>query len=271
MSDSLGHTENRLAQLKDEYDIQRIMLEDALNNVEKKNSALQKVNYELEEKKFELEQFIYRLNHDFKSPVASIKGLIELLKMDQNATNEVIERLKDPVSRLASLISNMSYFYNTTQMNVEKLGLFIIFNSIISKFQSDIIKNKIEIKSNFEPKTQNMGVINQDFEAIFGCVISNAITFLDHKKQLHELMVNVAIQNNNLLIEFKDNGIGVEKNFQEEIFKIFVKGNNQSKGAGLGLYILYKIVKKYKGNIHVESDINEGMELKISIPLQSLY
>lgn len=270
MSTVLLNWEESFNNLKIEYDFQRTMLEDALISVEKKNEILQETNYELEEKKFELEQFIYRLNHDFKSPVASIKGLIELLELDYKSTNIVIEKLKDTVVRLDALISNMSYFYTTTQLNNEKQSLGFIYNSVILKFQSDIIKNKIEVKSSFEPKMEKIMVLNRDFEAIFGCLISNAINYKDYKKELHTLNVNAKIEDSTLILLFEDNGIGIEKKFQEEIFKIFVKGSNQSKGAGLGLYILQKIIKKYSGKISVDSNISEGMALRIAIPLANL-
>ncbi len=272
MTDIPQLEEESLENLKNKYEFQQIMLEDALKNVEKKNLVLEEINYELEEKKFELEQFIYRLNHDFKSPVASIKGLIEILELDQKSINLVLEKLKETVSRLDALIANMSYFYNTTQVTNEKTSLLSVYNSLIAKFKNDIIKNKIDVKSNFEPNTKNILVLNRDFEAVFGCLISNAVNYIDTQKEKHLLEVNVGIKGGGALLEivFKDNGIGIDKDFQNEIFKIFVRGCSQSKGAGLGLYILYKIIKNYKGIINVESDTNKGMALQITIPLQNL-
>lgn len=256
--------------LEEQFNSQRIMLEDALFALEEKNKILEKSNYELEEKRFELEQFIYRLNHDFKSPVSTIKGLTDLLEFEEVGTQKIVSKLRDTVLRLETLITNLAYFYVTTQANIDLLPLHKVVLNSISKFSQDFIKFNININYKENSIIRGINVSISDFDAIFGSLISNSIHFCDTNKSEMKIELRVEIIATELVITIIDNGLGIEPIYQKQVFDIFTKASTKSIGSGLGLYIVTKIVKKYDGLIELGSEKGIGTQISIRVPLQKL-
>jgi signal transduction histidine kinase len=72
-------------------------------------------------------------------------------------------------------------------------------------------------------------------------------------------------------ISFKDNGVGIHEEYIDKIFKMFFRANADSKGSGLGLYIVKSAIEKLRGTVHVQSALGSGTEFIITIPnLQGL-
>ena len=259
--------ENSISIYEEQFEAQRTMLEDALMALDEKNKILEKANYALEEKRFELEQFIYRLNHDFKSPVATIKGLINLLSYDDIAKQSIIDNLKDTIYRLDCLITNLSYFYITTQVSNELLQIANVLSSSAAKFNNDLIKHNVKFTKS---SIVDLKVNSSDFDTIFSSLISNSINFYDINKTDRSINININKDNEFINITVEDNGIGIEVEHQKIVFDIFTKISSRSSGVGLGLYIVTKIVKKYDGIIYLKSEVNIGTQIKICVPICNL-
>ena len=69
------------------------------------------------------------------------------------------------------------------------------------------------------------------------------------------------------MIEIKDNGRGIAKEFQSKIFDMFFRATDDSSGSGLGLYIVKETVDKLKGEITFESELRKGTSFTISLPM----
>lgn len=123
----------RIQALLEELDAQRIMLEDSLTALESKNEVLEKTNYVLQEKQFELEQFIYRLHHDFKSPISTIKGLIDLLEVDIDGMKIILTKMKDTVHRFDTILASISYYYISNHDSDLTAGVQLIFEESMAK------------------------------------------------------------------------------------------------------------------------------------------
>jgi signal transduction histidine kinase len=70
----------------------------------------------------------------------------------------------------------------------------------------------------------------------------------------------------NVVIKVEDNGQGIDPALQERVFDMYFRGNERSKGNGLGLYIVKKAVEKLNGAIELTSAIGKGSTLKIVLP-----
>ena len=101
---------------------------------------------------------------------------------------------------------------------------------------------------------------------IFNNLISNAIKYYDPAKQNPSLNITVEATKENARFEFRDNGIGIDKEFQNKIFNMFFRATQLSEGAGLGLYIVQEAVEKLKGTVTINSEIRKGTTFIIDIP-----
>jgi signal transduction histidine kinase len=100
---------------------------------------------------------------------------------------------------------------------------------------------------------------------IFNNIISNAVRYQDKGKESY-LKIGVTTKHDKTIIEFEDNGVGIAEEFQENIFKMFFRASYESKGSGLGLYIVKGTIEKLNGKISVESKLGEGTKFYVEIP-----
>ena len=83
-------------------------------------------------------------------------------------------------------------------------------------------------------------------------------------------MVSLKEEANHLVIEVKDNGIGIEQEFKHRVFQMFTRLHNQSEydGSGLGLAICKKIVEELSGEISIESEVDAYTIFRIDLPAE---
>jgi signal transduction histidine kinase len=103
-------------------------------------------------------------------------------------------------------------------------------------------------------------------EIILDNIVRNAFHFYDSNKAHSFVRITIIIDSTDAYVEILDNGIGIGKAHQSQIFNMFYKASNLSKGAGLGLYIVKESLHQLDGNIIVESEIGFGSLFKIRIP-----
>ena len=98
-------------------------------------------------------------------------------------------------------------------------------------------------------------------------LVSNAIKY---SKEPHIIITTFA-EGGNYIISIKDNGIGIEPKFRKNLFRKFYRvpsGNlHDTKGLGLGLYFVKKIIEMHNGEIEVKSELNKGSEFKLILPI----
>ena len=85
------------------------------------------------------------------------------------------------------------------------------------------------------------------------------------------ITVSITTDNENYIIRISDNGEGISPEIQPKIFDMFYRGNDRSKGAGLGLYIVKSAAEKLGGNVQVKSKLKEGSEFILQFPVVSTH
>ena len=101
---------------------------------------------------------------------------------------------------------------------------------------------------------------------IINKLLSNALIFQKHFVD-HKPFIKVVSkkQGNDLLIQIEDNGIGIRPEQKDKIFKMFYRGNEQSLGSGLGLYIAREATLKIRGNLSVRSEFGKGSTFVVQV------
>jgi signal transduction histidine kinase len=101
---------------------------------------------------------------------------------------------------------------------------------------------------------------------VFNNIISNAVRYRDSYKDDSFISVDIFVNDCGARITFSDNGIGIAPQYIENIFKMFFRATADSKGSGLGLYIVKSAVEKLQGSVKVESQFAVGTTFIVSIP-----
>jgi signal transduction histidine kinase len=129
--------------------------------------------------------------------------------------------------------------------------------------------SKIQLLVEFSEKAEYYGD-QLRVSIIFKSMMSNAIKYLNPSEEVSYLRFCIRVSSEQAEIVIEDNGIGIEKQYQEKIFDMFFRGSGKADGSGLGLYITRQTVLKLQGSISVESAPGKGTRFLIILPNQPI-
>jgi len=229
-------------------------LKKVMEELKSKNINLEKVNSELD-------KFTYSVSHDLRAPLLSILGLVNLAQMEDNVKKhkEYLGMMRDMVTKLDLFIHDIMDYSRNSNLDVkrEKLDIESIIDESINKHKFMDGWDKIEFSTEIDTKKRLTS--DKDRVAILlNNLLSNAIKYHDFKKSRPFIKVRGFSENGIYKLSIEDNGTGIEKEHLDKVFNMFFRGNESSKGSGLGLYIVKEIVSKLEAKIQVESVKNQG-------------
>ena len=230
-------------------------------------SGIQKMNKKLIKVNSELDGFVYSASHDLRSPLASLLGLINLSRKDPSNTLIYLDKMEKSVKRLDDFIAEIIDFSSNERKEVvcDEVDFESIVRNIIDELS--FLDSEQEVRK--EVKVIQKGPFISDkrrVAVIFRNLISNALKYYDGSKEDPYLKIEVESDSNIARIVIEDNGIGISKDEQEEVFKMFYRATERSTGSGLGLYIILETVEKLQGTIKMDSQKYEGTKFVIEIP-----
>lgn len=256
--------------------------------VQERTQSLLKMNKNLELANRELDAFIYRASHDFRAPIASINGLINLAKMevtDENALGFLLEIEKvvgktDNMLRkllMVNLINRYGYSVETVLDKPEDKTLpptLVDFKAILSHieeaFRKQLEEHNIELEYEVESGL-NYFADKELLQMIFFNMLENSIAYRSQNPEITpfiRILVHNVKEDDCIKIVFSDNGTGIPNKYFRKIFRMFFRGNEAAtQGNGLGLYVVKKAVQRLKGRISVESEVDQFTTFHIYLPL----
>jgi signal transduction histidine kinase len=227
-----------------------------------KNEQLAKVNQQME-------KFLYSTSHDLRSPITSILGLVNLIRMEtaDKTALEYASKIETSANKLDKIIRDiMSYSRSTYQrIKSEHIDFEPLIWKIINNYQADPALGKINVELSVEGESQYYNDVER-VELIIDNIFRNSLHFFDQNKARSFIKIQVVLNDKQASIQVADNGIGIGKDHIEQIFNMFYKATSISKGAGLGLFIVKESLAKLKGTITVESEIGFGSVFRITLP-----
>lgn len=214
--------------------------------------------------------FLSNISHDLKTPINVIYSATHLLKYFIKEKNiEGIEKYIRvsklnciTLNRLANNLIDSSRINSDFLLpNLKVKNVVEVIEEILSPFV-DYARNK-DIDLIFDTNQEEVFVeLDEEFmQRILLNLVSNAIKFSKNNGKI-EIIVKDRI--NDVLVQVKDNGIGMPMEFIENAFERYsMAENNKTNGTGIGLFVVKKLVEKQGGNIFVESEVNKGTNFKI--------
>ncbi len=264
---ALMERESDLADRMEEIDAQKEELTAAIEELEDKNNKLLGTLAELKERNYELDQILYRASHDLRSPIASINGVLSILKLETlNETQQIcVDHIQDQSHQMDELLKALSTLAKaiTNDLHFCKFDVAELIKSCISDIRFTPNFHSIDFQFHFNA-TKEIFSDQLLVSIVIKNILSNAITFrqpLVHGSIVIETKPSAA----DFEILITDDGEGIAKDIQAEIFKMFYRGSERSNGSGLGLYIVHKIVEQLKGSIDFVSE-NGRTSFKIKLP-----
>jgi signal transduction histidine kinase len=238
----------------------------------KANEALRTQYEELVKINKELDSFVYSVSHNLRSPLMSVLGLVGLAKAeDQNRDNyfgEYFNMMEISINKLDETLKEiLDYSRNARKdLSIEQIDMKKLIAENLERMQympgAQLIRKEVQVREEvpfYSDKYRLAFIVNN--------LISNAIKYHDPDKPEPFLRISVAIQKDKAVMEFSDNGIGIDKRHQPKVFDMFFRATHKNDGAGLGLYIVKEAVEKLNGTIRIESTLGQGTTFTIEIPV----
>lgn len=228
-------------------------------------------NRELERVNRELNTFIYHASHDLRSPLASILGLVNLIRTEnpEQQVRTYNEMIGERTCYLDKLLKDLSLiaFNNQSDLVPERVFLKEELEAIAEslRYENPQAKVYITVDQRAEFVTDLVRI-----RAVFRNLISNGLKFANRISSSQFVRVHLDADEYKLQCTVEDNGIGIANEDLRQIYELFFRGETASKGSGLGLYLVKQIMDKLKGTILVESDFSKGTTFRLQVPnLQS--
>ncbi len=207
--------------------------------------------------------------HEVKLPIATSKLIIE------NNKNEVTKNIEEELDQIENYVEQALYYARSSTVEkdyyINKCILKDIVNTAILKNKSNLILNKI----NIELENLDLQVYTDSKWCIFilNQIIQNSIKYKKDGNSI--LQINAKENKENVVLNIKDNGIGIK---QEEVEKVFEKGFTGTNGridgkksTGMGLYLCKKLCEKLGLSIEIESKKDKYTQVKITFPKNSYF
>lgn len=241
-----------------------------LMELRKRNILLQEYQKKLELHSSEMESFAYMASHDLKNPLRMISIFLQKLKKNHttvldSSANEYVDFSITASSKMTALINDLLDYakLDKEEMEAEAINVSELIAEIISYHAAIFEDANSTLK--FADLPQIKGVKTM-LKIVLQNLLMNAVKF---RKNTVPLKVDISVEDTSSVwvFQIKDNGIGIEKTYSEEIFKPFRSLHPQSvyKGSGLGLAACRKIVERHGGKIWVESTEGEGSNFYFTI------
>lgn len=218
----------------------------------------------------ELEKFAYVASHDLQEPLRMVSSFTQLLekqykdKLD-NEANEYINFIVNGAKRMQELINDLLAYSRVTNKAYifEKVDLEKVLDDAIFNQEINIEKNQAIITR--EPLPEIIGDYSQMVQ-VFQNLLGNALKY--RGKRIPRINFSALKNVGNWLISVQDNGIGIEPENFDEIFKMFRRLHtiDEYNGTGIGLSICKKIIERHGGKIWVESKLGKGSTFYFTIP-----
>lgn len=246
----------------------------ANDEIKRINENLEGIVFErtkmLEETNKELDTVLYRASHDLRSPVCSIIGLCNIATTVSNEeSTELLEKVVQTTVGMDKLLKKLSII---SEINNPKDLSPIKLSKAIKEIEQDFKQTIKDHRINFVVECPDDLVISSYpylIEVILSNLIENALFFCKIKRSKHyRVILSVGMNENYLELSLYDNGIGVDSGISDRLFDMFFRGNEYSKGNGLGLYIVQKAVYALNGQIAVESDPGKFTRFVVQLPLE---
>lgn len=202
------------------------------------------------------------ISHNIKMPMSIISGYAELLKQgilsadDQmNAVNAINENVMY-LSQVLSVIfdDNMDGNIDITKVNVYKL-----IERVMGYVKEISRKNNIRIFLEGDSEAY-IKADQMDIMKVFYQILENSFKYL---KEGNTIRIQVRVTGDNVLVVYKDDGIGIPESEVEKVMQMGYRGSNSGSrlGKGFGMYDISETVKKYGGMMKVNSRENEGFTI----------
>ena len=240
----------------------------------KNNDLLAEYKVKIEKYSSNMEEFAYLAAHDLKAPIRAVDSFVKLLDKKHNTIwdkkdEKYVSFITESTAKMSQLINDLLEYSksNLNNDNDVEFDLKKLVFDVFRRLTYNISEKKPDLLCDEMPTISHSKIA---FTLLFHNLISNGLKY-QNKNSTPLIKVRFIENYTHLIFSIEDNGIGIEKEYLELIFKPFrrLHNNSEYQGNGLGLATCSKIIDNLEGNITLDSTPGVGSTFTISIPKHS--
>jgi signal transduction histidine kinase len=243
------------------------LVEKKVKEIESHKQELLTINRSLTDTNEELDTFLYRSSHDLISPVKSIKGLLNLMRMSNEDQDTYINLMEDRVSRLEQILLEINSYVKNVK-NDPVTSKFDLEASVQESWSSlEFIEGADKITCSIDiEKDLMLDCDHERLKMVISNLLANSIKY--HNKNRPNPFIRFIGKRENEIVRIvvEDNGQGIKEEHLSRLFDMFYRANENSNGTGLGLFLVKKNVLRMNGTINIESIYTKGTKVEITLP-----
>jgi|GEM_PF-224393 len=238
--------------------------------------TIRTVSHELELARMKAD-LVSTISHEFKSPLAAIRQLAEMLHSgrlpSEQRRQKYYDILLEQSERLSLLIDNVLNLARIEEGRKEfffrEVDLGALVREVVSSMQEQVGHEGFEISLESEKENVTAQVDRDSLSQVLANLLDNAVKYSGDSRKV---LVRLSAEDGHAVIKVCDSGIGIRREELERIFDRFYRCGDELtrtvRGTGLGLSLVKEIVEAHKGSVHVESESGTGSTFSIRLPLK---
>jgi signal transduction histidine kinase len=227
------------------------------------------------ERAFEVEKdFVSNASHEFRTPLTSMKGQIQVALLKERSTQEyqkILQSLNDDINNNIGLLNALQDLAKANADFPMRAFYPLPILDILIDAQTELTKGKpnftIDIRVHEAIELQESIYCYGDvslLKSAFINLMDNGCKFSPNNK----VTINVTTEQNTICLSFIDEGVGITEVDLPHIFEPFYRGNDTRNitGHGIGLSLVKRITEWHKGKLTISSEVENGTTLKFCLP-----
>lgn len=251
------------------------MTEEIISSIEEANkfyittSLLDVRNEELQKAYDELDKFAYSISHDLRDPLTGVLSAITYaLGYDKvKDIHELLLLMQGSILKLDQYIDSLRDYYllRRGELLLKDIDFNEVAKNIQSFYQISVERSQIDLRTEVDQSATFKSDLSL-IELVLHNLLSNAFKYQQESEPYKYIHLSMQVSKGFATIKVTDNGIGIPKEAQEEVFKLFYRASSQAQGMGFGLYNVSTALIKLQGTIQIDSELGKGTTFTVQIP-----
>jgi len=243
----------------------------AIEDLKLRASELAETYQKLAEQDLARREFLTSVAHELRTPLMAAGGFLQLLQIgaiNQDKLPATIDMVARNIQQITTLVNDILFLQEMDLIlpKFQPVDMIGIAHDVAEKYQDKAAANLLTIHVEASKNLPKISGDQKSLERALTALVDNAIKFSPHGGQVEIILWE---EENYVVIDVKDQGIGIETKLVPHIFDRFYhlekSGENLFSGIGLGLAITNQVIKQHNGRISVQSEPGKGSTFSIRL------
>ncbi len=210
-----------------------------------------------------------QIAHELNNPIYGIMNTLELLKTEippESKRRRILELSLSEIQRLSEMLRNMLSFSKPEEEKRRAVKIGDLIEGILLVMEKQMKESNIQVEASFDPDIPEIMASTNQMRQVMLNMFKNA---KEAMPMGGTLLVRTSREDDRVLIDIQDTGIGIPEAIKDKIFDAFFTTKQKVKGVGLGLSVCYGIIRDHGGEIKVKSEEGKGTTFTISLPVEN--